>query len=129
MHHRNYHSKTKQLRVSKNVFKMPTLQTYTWFCKHAIGMSVVRIKRNKQANSKNSCPPPLKQLFKHGKKWQKLINFMIRCISKPHAYLQTMTKTHAKFQKDWYTIVGGIGNLKYTSLHYSIQAWKIKIKM
>ena len=34
-------------------------------------------------------------------------------ISKYHAYLQSLTKTHVKFQKDWDKIVGGVALTKY----------------
>ena len=44
------------------------------------------------------------------RKWQvhkaeKVTKIKSRIISKPHAHLQTMGKTCAKFQKDWYKIV------------------------
>ena len=38
-------------------------------------------------------------------KVEKVTKIMSRIISKPHAHLQTMGKTCAKFQKDWYKIV------------------------
>ena len=42
-----------------------------------------------------------------------------RITSKPHAYLQTMTKTCAKFQKDWYKIVWGVALIRYPlSIHW-----------
>ena len=41
-----------------------------------------------------------------------------RIISKPHAYLQTMEKTSAKFQKDRYKIVWGVALTRYPmSIH------------
>ena len=42
------------------------------------------------------------------RKWhkvEKVTNINASIISKPHAHLQTMEKTCAKFQKDWYKIV------------------------
>ena len=42
-----------------------------------------------------------------------------RIISKPHAHLQTMAKTCAKFQKDWYKIVWGVVLTRYPlSIHF-----------
>ena len=41
--------------------------------------------------------------FKLQKKWQKK---NLRIISKPHAYLQIMTKTSVKFQKNRHKTVG-----------------------
>ena len=38
-------------------------------------------------------------------KVEKVTKIYSRIISKPHAHLQTMKKTCAKFQKDWYKIV------------------------
>ena len=45
------------------------------------------------------------------KKWlsskcKKVTKINLRIISKPHAHLQTMTKTPVKFQKDWLRTVG-----------------------
>ena len=34
-------------------------------------------------------------------------------ISKPHAYLQTMTKTPVKFEKDWHKTAGGVAHTRY----------------
>ena len=39
------------------------------------------------------------------KKVEKVTKIKSRIISKPHAHLQTMGKTSAKFQKVWYKIV------------------------
>ena len=47
------------------------------------------------------------KLYKNGKK----IN--LRVISKCHAHLQSLTKTHVKFQKDWDKIIGGVALTKY----------------
>ena len=45
----------------------------------------------------------------------------LRIISKPHAYLQTMTKTSVKFQKNWYKTVGGVAPTRYPlSIHFVI---------
>ena len=58
------------------------------------------------------------------RKWQslqveKVTKINARIISKPYAYLQTMEKTCAKFQKDWYKIVWGVALTKYpVSLHW-----------
>ena len=42
-------------------------------------------------------------------------------ISKPYAYLQTMTKTPVKFQKNRYKTVGGIAPTRYPlSIHIVI---------
>ena len=38
---------------------------------------------------------------------EKVIKNNLRIISKPHAYLQTMSKTHVTFQKNQYKTVGG----------------------
>ena len=43
----------------------------------------------------------------------------LRIISKPHAYLQTMSKTHVKFQKNQYKTVGGDAHTRYPlSIHF-----------
>ena len=34
-------------------------------------------------------------------------------MSKPHAYLQTMVKTSAKFQEDRYKTLGGVAHTRY----------------
>ena len=39
---------------------------------------------------------------------QKSNKINLRILSKPHAYLQTMTKTPVKFQKNRYKTVGGV---------------------
>ena len=51
-------------------------------------------------------------------KVEKVIKLNARIISKPHAYLQTMEKTCAKFQKDRYKIVRGVALTRYPlSIH------------
>ena len=40
----------------------------------------------------------------------------LRIIPKPHAYLQTMTKTPVKFQKNRYKTVGGFAPTRYLLL-------------
>ena len=43
----------------------------------------------------------------------------LRIISKPHAYLQTMSKTPVKFQKNQYKTVGGDAHTRYPlSIHF-----------
>ena len=43
----------------------------------------------------------------------------LRLISKPHTYLQTMSKTPVKFQKNQYKIVGGDAHTRYPlSIHF-----------
>ena len=37
----------------------------------------------------------------------------LRIISKPHAYLQTMTKTSLKFRKNRHKTVGGVAHTRY----------------
>ena len=37
----------------------------------------------------------------------------LRIITKPHAYLQTMSKTPVKFQKNRHTTVGGVAHTRY----------------
>ena len=47
-------------------------------------------------------------------KWQKTL----RILSKPNAYLQTMTKTTVKFQKNRYKTVGEVAPTRYfLSIH------------
>ena len=41
----------------------------------------------------------------------------LRIISKPHAYLQTMTKTSVKFQKNRHKTVGGVAHTRYIVLY------------
>ena len=50
----------------------------------------------------------------------------LRIISKPHAHLQTMTKTPVKFQKDWHKTAGGVAHTRYPIYIYfdSIRASK-----
>ena len=40
----------------------------------------------------------------------------LRILSKPHAYLQTMTKTSVKFQKNRHKTVGGVAHTRYIVL-------------
>ena len=40
----------------------------------------------------------------------------LRIISKPHAYLQTITKTPVRFQKNLYNTVGGVAPTRYLLL-------------
>ena len=40
-------------------------------------------------------------------------NNNLRSISKPHAYLQTMTKTPVEIQQNWYKTVGGAAPTRY----------------
>ena len=43
----------------------------------------------------------------------------LRIISKPHAYVQTMSKTPVKFQKNRYKTVGGDVHTRYPlSIHF-----------
>ena len=43
----------------------------------------------------------------------------LRIISKPHAYVQTMSKTPVKFQKNRYKTVGGDAHTRYPlSIHF-----------
>ena len=45
----------------------------------------------------------------------------LRIISKPHAYLQTMTKSPVKFGKNRYKTVGGVAPTRYPlSIHIVI---------
>ena len=45
----------------------------------------------------------------------------LRLISKPYAYLETMTKTPVKFPKNWYKTVGGVAPTRYPlSIHFVI---------
>ena len=63
---------------------------------------------------------------------KKVTKINLRIISKPHAHLQTMTKTPVKFQKDRHKTVGGVVHTMYPlSIHFdSIRASKMaKIKM
>ena len=59
--------------------------------------------------------------FTKWKKWQKLIQWLY--ISKPHAHVQTMEKTCAKFQKDWYKIVWGVALTRYPLSIHSHRIW------
>ena len=56
-------------------------------------------------------------------------NVHLKIISKPHAYLQTMTKTPVKFKKDWNKTAGGVAHTRYPlSIHFnSIEDWKITV--
>ena len=49
---------------------------------------------------------------------EKVTNYNLRIISKPHALLQTMTKTPVKFQKNQHKTVGGVVHTMYPlSIH------------
>ena len=48
-------------------------------------------------------------------------------ISKTHAYLQTIGKTCAKFQKDWYKIVWGVALTKYPLSQHFHRIWGQKM--
>ena len=53
----------------------------------------------------------------------------LRIISKPHAYLQTMTKTPVKFQKNRYKTVGGVALKMYPlSIHIVIDYAQKRVK-
>ena len=53
--------------------------------------------------------------FNLWKKWWK----DLRTISKPHAYLQTTTKTSVKFRKNLHKTVGGVAHTRYPlSIHF-----------
>ena len=45
-----------------------------------------------------------------------MIKNNLRIISKPHAYLQTMTKTSVKFQMNRHKTVGGVAHTRYIVL-------------
>ena len=50
---------------------------------------------------------------------EKVIKKNLRTISKPHAYLQTMTKTSVKFRKNPHKTVGGVAHTRYLlSIHF-----------
>ena len=50
---------------------------------------------------------------------KKVIKNNLRIMSKPHAYFQTMYKTHVKFQKNQYKNVGGVAHTRYPlSIHF-----------
>ena len=61
---------------------------------------------------------------------EKVTKINLRIISKPHAYLQTMTKTPVEFQKDCHKTVGGVAHTRYPlCIHFdSIQAWKNEVQ-
>ena len=44
---------------------------------------------------------------------EKVTKKNLRTISKPHAYLQTMTKTSVKFRKNRHKTVGGFAHTRY----------------
>ena len=52
---------------------------------------------------------------------KKVTKNTLRIIIKPHAYLQTMTKTPVNFQKNRYRTVGGVAPTRYPlSIHFVI---------
>ena len=67
---------------------------------------------------------PFTLTVKMPEKWlsstsRKVIKSNLRIISKPHAYLQTMSKTPVKFQKNQYKIVGEDAHTRYPlSIHF-----------
>ena len=53
-------------------------------------------------------------------KLQKVTKYNLRIISKPHARLQTVTKTPVKFQKNQHKTVGGVVHTRYPlSIHFN----------
>ena len=53
---------------------------------------------------------------------KKVSKINLRIISKPHAHLQSMTKTSVKFQKNWNKTVGGVAHTRYPlSIHFHYQ--------
>ena len=51
--------------------------------------------------------------------WEKSDKDNLRIVSKPHAYVQMMSKTPLKFQKNQYKTVGGDVHTRYTlSIHF-----------
>ena len=60
------------------------------------------------------------------KKWKQLIKNDGKITPKAHAYLQTMTRTSAKFQKVWYKTVRGVASTSYP--HHRVATEKIKLK-
>ena len=67
---------------------------------------------------------PFTLIVKMPEKWlssigEKVIRINLRIISKPHAYLQTMSQTPVKFQKNEYKTVGGDAHTRYPlSIHF-----------
>ena len=67
---------------------------------------------------------PFTLIVKMPEKWLSSINGKViknnlRIISKPHAYLQTMSKTPVKFQKNQYRTVGGDAHTRCPlSIHF-----------
>ena len=60
---------------------------------------------------------------------QKVTKINLRIISQPIAYLQTMTKTHEKFQNEQTKTVGGVAITRSLSIHFdSIRAFLLRSK-
>ena len=61
-------------------------------------------------------------------KWKKRTKINSRIISKPHAHLQTMEKTYAKFQKDRYKIYEELRSpgthCQYTFIESKVRKWQ-----
>ena len=64
-------------------------------------------RRTEGRNAENYVPP----LF-----FEKAGDNNLRIISQPHAYGQTMSKTHVKFQKNQYKTVGGDAHTRWYPL-------------
>ena len=60
-------------------------------------------------------------------KVEKVTKINSRFISKPHAHLQTMEKTCAKFQKDWYKIVWEVALTRYPLSQHFHRIWRQKM--
>ena len=56
-------------------------------------------------------------------KVEKVTKINARIISKPRAHLQTMEKTCAKFEKDWYKIVWGVALTRYRLSIHEVEKW------
>ena len=57
-------------------------------------------------------------------KVEKVTKINLKTISKPHALLQTLEKTCAKFQKDWYKIVWGVAITRYPLSTSEVRKWQ-----
>ena len=52
----------------------------------------------------------------------KVTKYNLSFISKPHAHLQTMTKTPVKVQKNRHKTVGGVAHTRYPlSIHFKVK--------
>ena len=113
-------TKWKKWQKLSRIISKPHLQT---MAKHVQSFIMIGIKLYEELRSQGThCLYTFIELRSENDKVhkvEKVAKINSRIISKPHAHLQTMAKTCAKFHKDRYKIVWGVVLTRYPlSLHF-----------